>query len=126
MAGDCYAANGRAILLGEAEGQLCHGEVFKRETGRFHGHCWIETQVMALGIFWVRDLSGGRDIALPRTMFYERGRVRRVKRYTPEQIRLEVNKTGRWGPWPDSRRSLAKSRRRRVSTGRREKMGATG
>ena len=97
--GECYAACGTAILLGELKGLLCQGEVFNPKSGRFHGHCWIENQVMSHGIVWVVDIGTERTVSMPRDAYYNLGRVRRVKRYTPEKARELLSKTKRWGPW---------------------------
>jgi hypothetical protein len=89
-------------MLGQEEGLLCHGEVFNPKTGRFHGHCWIETHHTVSDIIWCRDIHNGLDMTLPKGLYYSRGRVRRVKRYTAAQANKMLVEFGHYGPWKPS------------------------
>jgi len=100
--GNCYEVHANALILGQEEGLLCHGEVFNPKTGRFHGHCWIETHHIVPDIVWCRDLHNGLDMTLPRGLYYSRGRVRRVKRYTVAQANKRLVEFGHFGPWKPS------------------------
>jgi hypothetical protein len=98
--GNCYEVHAKALLLGEQKGLLCHGEVFNPRTGRFHGHCWLEQPLpLAIDVVVCRDLTDGRDMVVPKGLYYSRGRVRRVKRYTEAQARAKLAESEVWGPW---------------------------
>jgi len=100
--GDCYVVSGRymmdhGLLAGESDLILVHGEV----TGQGHidgvkyGHAWIEDGEMVL------DLSGGRNIKLPKFLYYSLGNIdeSKVFKYNSEDMRRKILDMGHWGPW---------------------------
>ena len=60
MAGDCYSANGRAIIGADDSARLVHGVGILPRDGKPFGHCWVEKG----GICY--DKSNGKDIKIPK------------------------------------------------------------
>jgi len=75
---------------------LVHGEVTGQSPieGVKYGHAWVE-----IGDSTVIDNSNGRNIEMPKALYYALGRIERTIRYTPEQTREMVLKYSHWGPW---------------------------
>lgn len=102
--GDCYEANAKALLNMTQFGLkdvkdtfLVHGEVEGQgeiEGLRF-GHCWIEQG------FEVIDKSNGRDIKVPKSLYYKIGKIDKTKvhKYTPAEARKKLFKAKHYGPW---------------------------
>ena len=74
VTGDCYEAAGRHVtdawLRGEAEGlTLVHGIVSGQGAlaGQRIGHAWTEFES---GIPMVRDVANGKNLVLPRALYY--------------------------------------------------------
>ncbi|HEU5395170.1 MAG TPA: hypothetical protein VFV36_10275, partial [Candidatus Methylomirabilis sp.] len=66
-------------------------------------HAWVEYPGPG-GVTWVSDPS--QDLTCPRSVYYflaDIGAVEgnRVWRYTPEEARGEMLRTGHYGPWVD-------------------------
>lgn len=96
--GDCYQKNGSVFLweLDNPNALLVHGEVMGQGPleGIKFGHCWIEAGSV------VFDRSNGREIAVPKDLYYAIGQIGgNVHKYTLEQVREKVTKTKKWGPW---------------------------
>jgi len=96
--GDCYQANGRAILgllpsnPVAKDAVLCHGTIYGSKIG-FHGHAWLELGDVVL------DYSNGQQIVLRKEEYYKAGKIRNVERYTLKQVREQVRVHKTWGPW---------------------------
>lgn len=100
--GDCYQAAGRFLMdqamAGKSAGyKLIHGEV----TGQAHlegikyGHAWIEKGNT------VYDYSNGRDIEMPKEVYYALGKIKKSKNteYTSDEMMSKLAKAHHWGPW---------------------------
>jgi hypothetical protein len=110
--GDCYEAAGRymqnATIAGEADNlTLVHGVVSGQGPleGRRIDHAWIEVEERAPGfpisIWLVVDRSMGRNLVLPREVYYRAGQIEldECRRYTPEEAMIEMVRSQHWGPW---------------------------
>jgi len=104
--GDCYEAAGRYIMqecLTRLAGNGCeltlvHGEVMGQGPieGITFGHAWL------LDGDTVIDRSNGRDIQMPRMIYYLVGQIDRignVHEYTWEDARRYITMYEHWGPW---------------------------
>lgn len=113
VTGDCYAAAGRYILdhsmmapsgTEKSNLRLVHGEVAGQGPleGVTFGHAWV------LDGDTVIDQSNGRDIRMPKTIYYALGAIDRIDNlhvYTPEQARERMLRYGHFGPWDLKTRS---------------------
>lgn len=112
--GDCYEAAGcyvqDAALTGDADNlTLVHGVVSGQGPleGRRIGHAWVEVEERAPGfpisVWLVVDRSMGRNLVLPRDMYYRVGQIEPAEctRYTPEEMTVRALKHGHWGPWEE-------------------------
>jgi len=104
--GDCYVANGRyvfeAALVNQAHGYtLVHGEltVPGKLEGRRIDHAWVEIDDGPVVV--VVDLSNDQFVVLHRDLYYHMGEVvpEDCRRYTPEQVIVQMVQTKHWGPW---------------------------
>lgn len=108
MAGDCYEAAGRyimdATLAGKGEGLiLVHAEITGQGPieGLRHGHAWVEDGEMVI------DRSNGRDIRLPRLLYYALARLHsefppfeaNMHRYDWDAASARMVEHEHWGPW---------------------------
>jgi hypothetical protein len=102
--GDCYEANGRyfmdrSIFPGDDKGlRLVHGEVAGQGPleGVNFGHAWIEDGSTVI------DVSNGRNVRIPRVVYYAIGQIDRINNYhvyTPQEFRRKINQYEHWGPW---------------------------
>ena len=98
--GDCYEAAGKYImdkmLSGDEQLKLVHGEVTGQGPleGVKYGHAWVEDGNNVI------DVSNGRNIRLPKAVYYAIGQIGdNVHRYTPKEFREKVTKYKHWGPW---------------------------
>ena len=106
--GDCYQANGRYVFKAELARQaqgytLVHGMVSGQGKleGRRFGHAWVEIDDGPL--IMVLDQSNGRNLLLPRDMYYRIGEVdpEECRRYTPEETLHQLARHHHWGPWEE-------------------------
>ena len=73
--GDCYEAGGKFMMdncmIGKCNYILVHGEVTGQGPleGVKYGHCWIEDGDMVI------DKSNGRDLRLPKQVYYALGGI---------------------------------------------------
>jgi hypothetical protein len=114
--GDCYEVHGRFMLENFSEANdytLVHAEVMGqgRLAGVPYGHCFLIHKPTDT----VRDMSNGRDIEMPRAIYYllgkidqseywddTAGRVSRTPKifeYTREETMHWMSETGTFGPW---------------------------
>ena len=99
--GNCYQANGKYMMdewFRNRKLILCHGEVMGQGAleGTPFGHAWV------LDGNTVIDVSNGRNIRMPKLVYYALGRIndkKNVHQYTWPQMREKVLKHGHWGPW---------------------------
>lgn len=97
--GDCFEISGRYIMdqyfLGKKDLYLCHGTVTgqRRIEGVQYDHAWIEDGDLCI------DKSCGRNIQLPKAIYYISGQIENVKRYNYEEMSHMINQYGHWGPW---------------------------
>lgn len=116
MNGDCYEVHGRFMLNNFKEADeytLVHAEVIGqgRLAGVPYGHCFLIHKATDT----VMDMSNGRDMKLPRYVYYllgkidqsryyddELGLVERTPKifeYTREEAMNWMAETGTFGPW---------------------------
>ena len=100
--GDCYQANGSQILNQNFVGKgkkliLVHGIALLQTDGEPFGHCWLEDGSK------VYDYSNGKNLEIPKKVYYQLGGIPvegyKNYKYTFEEVRKKVVKTGHWGPW---------------------------
>lgn len=107
--GDCYEAAGRYLFercLSDPDCGilLVHGEVAGQGPleGVTFGHAWV------LGGDTVIDLSNGRNLSLPRAVYYALGSIDRLDNlhtYTWEEARKKMLRFRHFGPWDLKTRS---------------------
>lgn len=106
--GDCYFIAGK-FALDRVKGikdhkfigtpYVVHAEVAGQGslTGIGYGHAWIEDDV------FVYDHSNGRQLMLPKELYYNAGKVNKVKpryyKYTFEEAMKKMLETGHYGSW---------------------------
>ena len=116
MLGDCYEVHGRFMLNNFKEADeyiLVHAEVMGqgRLAGVAYGHCFLIHKATDT----VRDMSNGRDIELPRAVYYMLGKIDqsryydddlglvertpKIFEYTREEAMNWMSETGTFGPW---------------------------
>lgn len=103
--GDCYEAAVAAMMDlrrdgTETIGELVHGVVTGEGgevAGTRYGHAWIEIGDV------VFDRSNGREIAIRREVYYERGEIDpdECKRYNFKRMGDELFQAGHYGPWAE-------------------------
>ena len=103
--GDCYAAAGRYIMDNpDSHLQLVHGEVSGQGAleGTTFGHAWV------LDGDQVIDQSNGRNLRLPKVIYYALGGIDRIDNlhvYSREQALDRMLKHKHFGPWELKTRS---------------------
>lgn len=95
--GDCYQAAGRFMMdsNGSDNLTLVHGEVQGQgqlEGVRF-GHAWIEKGNLVI------DKSNGRNLNIPKELYYLLGDIKNTVRYSYDEFLSKVAKYKHWGPW---------------------------
>jgi hypothetical protein len=94
--GDCFQVHADHLLNMDekyvADMRVCHGLVFHPTHGH-HPHAWIELKELCI------DLSNGRSIGVLKERYYAVGRIKKVRRYTQEQLRNKVLEHETYGPW---------------------------
>lgn len=107
MAGDCYEAAahylmdhvlGMGVVNPNHNLRLVHGEVAGQGPleGTTFGHAWVEDGDIVI------DRSRGRDIRMPKFLYYQIGRIDELNNihvYTPEEARAKLMETKVYGPW---------------------------
>jgi len=114
--GDCYEVHGRFMMNNFSEADeytLVHAEVMGQGqlAGVPYGHCFLIHKATDT----VHDRSNGRDIKMPRAIYYllgkidqseywddTMGRVSRTPKiyeYTRDEVMEWMSKTGTFGPW---------------------------
>ena len=98
--GDCYQVSADYVvnhsLSGGGNGLvLVHGIVTGQGPirGIQYGHAWVEDGDEVI------DKSRGRDIRMPKVLYYALGNVSETVRYTPDEARRKMLDTGTYGPW---------------------------
>ena len=116
--GDCYEASGKYIMdecLTDCDLILVHGEVSGQGelAGVRYGHAWVEDGDTVI------DKSNGRDLQMPKILYYTIGQIAGVDmskwgqpefgsdvftegnlhKYTWDQARKKILDYGHWGPW---------------------------
>jgi hypothetical protein len=97
--GDCFVVSGKYMMdhciFETSDLKLAHGTVVGQ--GRIKGvkyeHAWIEQNGIVI------DLSLGRDIRMPKDVYYALGNIENVKLYGCAEFRKMINQYGHWGPW---------------------------
>ena len=97
--GDCYNKHGRMMMdkvnSETATGwKIVHGLVTGQGPikGVKFGHCWLEKNGT------VYDYSNNRNIVMSKAIYYSIGRIKKTNKFTGEQFRKKILKTGTWGP----------------------------
>jgi len=114
--GNCYEVHGRFMLNNLKEAKeyiLVHAEVMGQGqlAGVPYGHCFLIHEATDT----VRDMSNGRDLKLPRVLYYHLGKIDqseywddtmghvsrtpKIYEYTREEAMEWMSKTGTFGPW---------------------------
>ena len=114
--GDCYEVHGRFMLNNFREADeyiLVHAEVIGQGSlaGVPYGHCFLIHKATDT----VRDLSNGRDLEMPRAIYYMLGKIDisryfddelgivertpKIYEYTREEAMEWMSETGTFGPW---------------------------
>ena len=114
--GNCYEVHGRFMMDNFREAGeyiLVHAEVMGQGqlAGAPYGHCFLIHKTTDM----VHDLSNGRDLKMPRVIYYhlgkidqsrywddELGRVERTPKifeYTQREVMKWMSETGTFGPW---------------------------
>jgi len=112
--GDCYEVHGRIMLGPEGtDFVLVHAEVMGQGqlAGIPYGHCFLIHKATDT----VYDRSNGRDIKMPRVIYYHLGKIDqseywddtvglvertpKIFEYTQEEAREFMLETGTFGPW---------------------------
>lgn len=114
--GNCYEVHGRFMMDNFREAGeyiLVHAEVMGQGqlAGVPYGHCFLIHKATDT----VHDLSNGRDLKMPRVIYYhlgkidqsqywddELGRVERTPKifeYTQQEVMKWMSETGTFGPW---------------------------
>jgi hypothetical protein len=103
--GDCYEAAGKFISERLLDGDrirflLVHGEVRGQGPlmGVNFGHAWVIDKTSDSVI----DRSNGRNLVMPRFIYYAIGGVEEIgnfHEYTAEEARNMLLETGSYGPW---------------------------
>jgi len=112
--GDCYEVHGRVMLGPEgSDFVLVHAEVMGQGqlAGVPYGHCFLIHKATDT----VHDRSNGRDIKMPRAIYYLLGKIDqseywddtmgpvsrtpKIYEYTQEEARAFMLETGTFGPW---------------------------
>ena len=100
MTGDCYEAALHYMLdnAGNNSLRLVHGEVAGQGPlqGCTYGHAWIEEGDLVI------DVSNGRDIRLPKELYYAIGRINELNNthvYTLKEMAQRAKEYEVYGPW---------------------------
>jgi hypothetical protein len=114
--GDCYEVHGRFMLDNHLEADdyiLVHAEVMGQGqlAGIPYGHCFLIHKATDT----VRDMSNGRDINMPRAIYYLLGkidmaqywddelgpveRIPKIYEYSRDEVMNWMSETGTFGPW---------------------------
>ena len=97
--GDCYYV---ALLLvadmsDESGHLLCHGTCTGNGPieGIEFGHAWVEYGNVCI------DKANGKNGVFEKSVYYEAGTVRDVRRYKPSEVRRMMRKHKHAGPWDE-------------------------
>ena len=119
VSGDCYEAAGKYMMeqcqTRDCNLTLVHGEVAGQGPleGIRYGHAWVEDGGTVI------DKSNGRDVRLPKTIYYSIGNIAapdmskwgkpefgqdiftggNLHKYSWEETRAKILDSGNWGPW---------------------------
>jgi len=114
--GDCYEVHGRFMLNNFRDADdyiLVHAEVMGQGqlAGVPYGHCFLIHKATDT----VHDLSNGRDIKMPRMIYYLLGKIDqsryyddsiglvertpKIYEYTQAEVMKWMSETGTFGPW---------------------------
>ena len=96
--GNCYSANAKHLLYEVKPSdainyKVCHGVAINRADGKPYGHCWLEYKGMVI------DKSNGLDVELPMEMYYDIGNIKKVYKYTADEVRNKLIEFEHWGAW---------------------------
>ena len=98
--GDCYQVAGRYMMDNGMFSKnpnlvLVHGIVTGQSEieGVKYGHAWVEDGDMVI------DKSNGRDLKIPKELYYMLGNISETIRYSMSDMRKKIVETGHWGPW---------------------------
>ena len=98
--GDCYEVSGKYLMDNGMYGRnpdlvLVHGIVHGQGKikGIPYGHAWVEDGGEVI------DRSNGRDLRLPKELYYALGGISETRRYSISDMRKKVNEHEHWGPW---------------------------
>ena len=99
--GDCYEAAGKYMFenrMADCNLVLVHGEVVGQGAleGVTYGHAWVEDGGTVI------DKSNGRDIRLPKVLYYALGQIDQIGntvQYSWPDTREKILNYEHWGPW---------------------------
>ena len=102
--GDCYQANGRAVLFDKKHRRdtLYHAEVQGqgRNSDKTFGHAFVLRGDPQNGT--VFDYSNGNSFEIPAIIYFSIGNVEWIGNYftySQDDISRKVEQYGHWGPW---------------------------
>lgn len=97
--GDCYVSAYRSLQEFTRKGvkkvKLVHGIVTGQGAikGIQYGHAWIEMNGTVI------DSSNGRNIVLPKRVYYTLGQIEVTREYTYDEALEQAARYGTYGPW---------------------------
>ena len=99
--GDCFVAAGRYILYSKDDNEkLVHGVVEGQDElyGILFTHAWVERGNICI------DKSNGKNLELPKNVYYALGKVREkyIKKYSKIETTKNLLKFEHWGPWDET------------------------
>jgi len=107
--GDCFDAAVKFVMDKPKEEQDSYQIVHGYPTGQgdIEGmrfiHAWVETaeEIDGFSIPVVIDPSNGREVTMPKVMYYKLGKIDpdEVVIYEPQEAFLNCVTYGHWGPW---------------------------
>lgn len=108
MAGDCYESAGRYVMDdwmfgGDGSPTLVHGRpTLQVDPFCEYGHAWVEfTKQDGAGRPVELVLDTERSVVIPKDLYYQIGRIDPAQclRYSFQEMRAWIARTGHWGPW---------------------------
>ena len=99
--GDCFEVAAKFMFDATMYGtknlglRLVHGEVTGQGAidGVKFGHAWVEDGGTVI------DKSNGKDLRLPKSLYYALGDISKTIEYTYEEMRQKLLESGHYGPW---------------------------
>ena len=96
--GECYEVSAKMVMDAWIRDKttklvLVHGVIPKRGVVPEHGHAWVEDGDECI------DNSTGKNIRMPRELYYALGEITVTKKYTADQTAKKLLKHKHYGHW---------------------------